>query len=383
MKRKIIFLLCLLFMIPFTTADAQSKKTVKKKKPKTAVLDENPRFTAMLESTAMVTVVDSAVVDSFQFLDVVYANKEEGHVTTYELFFKKEGDGIVYVNELGNKCIYSKKDADSGHKLLYQSDLLADGWTEGEPLEGVEGNYGLTDFDTPYLMPDGVTLYFSAKGGEGLGGYDIYRTRLDSEKGKFLKPENLGLPFNSEQDDFMYLIDEQNKLAYFVSNRHQPSGKVCVYTFIPFDSRTTVSAPEEKLRSLARLNRIADTWGNRSERDAALRRKQAASNAVNAERAKKNETTFSFVINDQTTYTKLSDFRVPANRNRIKELQNVQKKLATLEENLKKKRLNFSRASSVERQKLQKEIIQDEQQATVYYKQIRLMEKTIRNAENQ
>lgn len=382
MERKIIFLLSLLFMIPFATVDAQRKKPVKKK-PKSAVVNENPRFTAMLESTAKVTVIDSAVVDSFQFLDIIYANKEEGYVTTYELFFKKEANGIVYVNELGNKCIYSKVDEDSGHKLLYQSDLLADGWTKGEPLEGVEGNFGLTDFDTPYLMPDGVTLYFSAKGGEGLGGYDIYRTRLDAETGKLLKPENLGLPFNSEQDDFMYLIDEQNKLAYFVSNRRQPNGKVCVYTFIPFDSRTSVSATEEKLRSLARLDRIADTWGNRSERDAALRRKQAASQAANSERVKQNETTFSFVINDQTTYTKLSDFRVAANRNRIKEWQNVQKKLAALEEDLKKKRLYFSRASSVERQTLQKEMIQDEQQATVYYKQIRLLEKTIRNAENQ
>ncbi len=384
MKRENIFLLCLLLILPFSiSAGAQSKKNVKKKKAKFALQDENPKFTAMLESTAKVMVIDSVVVDSLHYLDAIYTNREEGSVTTYSNFFKKEGNGIVYSNELGNKCIYSKLDEESGRKLLFQSDLLANEWSEGEPLEAVDGNHNLFDFDYPYMMPDGVTLYFSARSDEGLGGYDIYRTRLDPETGKFLKPENLGLPFNSEQDDYMYVIDEQNQLAYFVSNRRQPKGKTCVYTFIPFELRSTVSATEEKLRSLARLDRISDTWSNRNERDEALRRKQTASLQAGSEAKQKDDSKFSFIINDQTTYTNLSDFRVASNRTRIKDLQNIEKKLTALEEELQKKRNDYSRASSLRRQELQKEIVQDEQQVAVYYKQIRLIEKNIRNAENQ
>ena len=384
MKQKLIFLFCLLLTLPFTTVDAQRNKhtTAKKKKAKTALQDENPKFTSMLESLAKVTIIDSTVVDSAQFLKAIYTNHEEGRLTTYQEFFKKEGDGIVYVNELGNRCIYSQKDEQTGSKLLYQSDLLSDGWTEGEPLEGADGNFGLYDFDCPYLMPDGVTLYFCARGSDGLGGYDIYRTRIDDKTRKILRPENLGLPFNSERDDYMYVIDEQNQLAYFVSNRRQPNGKTCVYTFIPFESRSTVTADEDKLRSLARIDRIADTWGNHTDRDAALQRKRTAMENAYAQSVRQNEPEFQFVINDETTYTSMNDFRAASSRTQAKELQDVRKKLTSLEQALIKKRNYYRSASSLERRDLRKEILKDEQQVTAYYKKIHTLEKNIRNAEN-
>ena len=382
MKRKLIFLICLLLAMPFATADAQRNKRNTKKKAKMALQDENPKFTAMLESLAKVTIIDSTVVDSAKFLNDIYTNREEGRLTTYQEFFKQEGNGIVYVNELGNRCIYSKVDEQTGSRLLYQSDLLADGWTEGEPLEGSDGNFGLYDFDCPYLMPDGMTLYFCARGSDGLGGYDIYRTRLDSKTGKFLRPENLGLPFNSERDDYMYVTDEQNQLAYFVSNRRQPNGKTCVYTFIPFESRTIVTADEEKLRSLARIDRIADSWGDRTELDAAQQRKRAAVEKAHAQRARESKPDFQLVINDETTYTNMGDFRAASSRTQAKELQEVKKKLATLEQALAKKRNYYSSASSLERRDLQQEILKDEQQVTAYYKKIHAIEKNIRNAEN-
>lgn len=384
MKQKLIFLMCLLLTLPFASAYAQRNKrtTTKKKKPRTAQQDENPKFTAMLESLAQVTIIDSTVVDSAQFLNAICTNHEEGCLTTCQEFFRKEGGGIVYVNELGNRCIYSQTDEQTGSKLLYQSDLLSDGWTEGEPLEGADGNFGLYDFDCPYLMPDGVTLYFCARGSDGLGGYDIYRTRLDDKTGKILRPENLGLPFNSEHDDYMYVIDEQNQLAYFASNRRQPNGKTCVYTFIPFESRTTVTADDDKLRSLARIERIADTWGNATDRDAALQRKRTAMANAQAQSAQQNKSDFLFVVNDETTYTSISDFRAASSRTQAKELQNVSKKLASLEQALDKKRNYYRSASSMERRELRKEILKDEQQATAYYKKIHAIEKNIRNAEN-
>lgn len=381
MKRRLIFLICLLLTMPFATVDAQRYKRAKKPKP--VLQEENPKFTAMLESMAKVTIIDSTVVDSTQFLNAIYTNCEEGQLTTYQQFFNKEGDGIVYVNELGNRCIYSKKDEQTGVKNLYQSDLLSDGWTKGEPLQGDDDNFGLTDFDCPYLMPDGVTLYFCARGTDGLGGYDIYRTRLDTKTGHFLRPENLGLPFNSENDDYMYVVDEQNQLAYFVSNRRQSPGKTCVYTFIPFESRATVTADNEKLRSLAKIERIADTWGNYTERDAALQHKRDVQKQAQTLRTSENKSDFQFVINDQTTYTSVSDFHGAFNRTQVKQLQDVRQKLSSLEQALAKKRNYYSKASNKERLELQKEILKDEQQVTAYYEQIRTIEKNIRNAENQ
>lgn len=128
MKKKTIYLLCLMFILPLTV-NAQGKKAKAKKKAKVAVQEENPKFTAMLGATAKVFIIDSIVVDSADYLNAIYPNKEEGQVTTYNRFFKSKGSGIVYINQLGTKCIYSKIDEDSGHKMLYQSDMLSDGWT--------------------------------------------------------------------------------------------------------------------------------------------------------------------------------------------------------------------------------------------------------------
>ena len=382
MKKKMIYILCLMFILPLT-ANAQGKKATKtKKKAKVAMQEENSKFTAMLGATAKVFIIDSVVVDSADYLNAIYTNKEEGQVTTYNRFFKSEGNGIVYINELGTKCLYSKIDEASGHKMLYQSDLLSDGWTQGEPLDGIDESNGLYDFDYPYLMPDGTTLYFSARGNDALGGYDIYRTRLAPDGKRFLKPENLGLPFNSEQDDYMYVIDEQNQLAYFASNRRQPGGKTCVYTFIPSETRTTVSGDDEKVRSLARIDRIADTWENHSELETALNRKRAASIQDKGQAKQKGES-FSFRVNDQTVYTSLSDFRVLNNRTRMKELLSLKNQLAELETSLSKQRNSYTTASSLERQSQIPQILKAEQQVTALYKQIHQLEKTIRSTENQ
>jgi hypothetical protein len=178
MKKLFIFITCLLLVSPVSIS-AQRKAV--KKQGKNVVADD-PKFLSMLNSTAQLTVIDSIVVDSASYLDAILANPEEGRVTTYDRFFEGEGKEIVYLNEIGNKCIYSGYDEDLETKVLYQRTLLGDGWTYGEELQGLNDDGRLYDFDYPYLMPDGVTLYFSAKSVDGLGGYDIYRTRFDADK---------------------------------------------------------------------------------------------------------------------------------------------------------------------------------------------------------
>ena len=50
-------------------------------------------------------------------------------------------------------------------------------------------------------------------------------------------PENVGMPFNSPYNDYMYVIDEFNDLGWFASDRYQPEDKVCVYVFVPNESK--------------------------------------------------------------------------------------------------------------------------------------------------
>ena len=381
------FILLAALILSASTATAQRKRA-KKGKAKVEVVQEDPRFVEMLQSTAQITIIDSLVVDSAKVANYIYANPEEGRINTYANFFNKKGEGFMFVNELGDKCIYAKLDTQTGHKLLYQSDLLADGWTTGTPLEGLDNHGRLTDFDCPYLMTDGVTLYFAAKGSDGLGGYDIYRTRLDTDNGKFLTPENLGLPFNSDADDYFYVVDEQNQVAYFVSNRRQPQGKTCVYTFIPSETRkvlNTEAYSDSDLRSLARIERIADTQSNPTLVKQALARK-----AIAIEKAREaslkfiaSDNSISFVINDQVTYNSINDFRDPYNRQRMNEVLSLRKQQADMEAALEKARNYFATASSIERNQLRPEIKKSEQQIEMLRDRIHLLEKTIRNTENE
>ncbi|MHC5310347.1 OmpA family protein [Myroides sp. LJL116] len=63
-------------------------------------------------------------------------------------------------------------------------------------------------------------LYFSSDARVGLGGLDIYVTKL-LENGQFSEVQNLGEPINSSFDDFAYFIDSDSKLGFFSSNRAQ------------------------------------------------------------------------------------------------------------------------------------------------------------------
>jgi len=386
MNKSIAILILMALLLP---GHLQAQKRRSARKPKVTAPVEDPKFVFMLSSTAKVVIADSLVIDSVSLLKHLHVNPEEGTVSTYADFFNADNSkGYVYVNELGSKCIYSQLD-NTGHMKLYQSDKIGNTWTKGEELKGIDLDGGLTDFNYPYLMPDGITLYFSAKGDNSLGGYDIYRTRLDIDEKHFLRPENIGLPFNSPKDDYMYFIDEQNQLGYFASSRRQPSDTVCIYTFVPFSSRTIINPDQvsgEKLRSLARIDRISDTWGNGNQRKQALNRMKAVANTA----ASKNRNTdpsqswtFSFVINDLKTYHKLADFRYDSSRNKMIELLTAQGQLRVLETTLNKMRNQYADATGNQRVGLRSTLMENEQQYESLQLQIKRLEKEIRNTENQ
>ncbi|MEX0275459.1 MAG: OmpA family protein [Flavobacteriaceae bacterium] len=78
----------------------------------------------------------------------------------------------------------------------------------------------------PYVSGSNV-LYFASDGHPGLGGLDIFATRLDEE----LHIVNVGQPVNSNQDDFSFAIDEETKVGYFASNRKGGKGDDDIYGF--------------------------------------------------------------------------------------------------------------------------------------------------------
>lgn len=103
---------------------------------------------------------------------------------------------------------------------IYVSRRGADGdWGEAELLQGpINTAY---DDDAPFLAYDGKTLYFSSKGHNTMGGYDIFKSTI-SESGELQEPVNLGYPINGPDDDAHLVLTYDNRKGYFVSS--DPSG---------------------------------------------------------------------------------------------------------------------------------------------------------------
>ncbi len=74
------------------------------------------------------------------------------------------------------------------------------------------------DEESPFLLPDGKTMYFSSKGFNGMGGYDIFKTVMD-DNGVWSEPVNIGFPINTTGDDVFYFPLADEKTAYFTRRR--------------------------------------------------------------------------------------------------------------------------------------------------------------------
>ena len=380
-----IAILSLALLLPFSL-NAQKKKKRPVKKPILEIVEEpqeDPRITNMREMTQQIVIIDSIVTDKDRFLSQYRLSSETGTLTTTGQFFGKSLSGHAFLNEMGNKVYYSRTDG-SGFHRLYTSDKLGTAWGEGTPLKGL--SEGITDADYPFMMNDGITFYFAAQGEESIGGYDIFFTRYDSRSGSFLKPENIGMPFNSEANDYMYAADEESGIGYFVSDRRQPEGKVCVYIFILPETRRSYDPSkytEQQIRNFADIVRIADTWGNGYERRAALDRLKAIG-TTEAHPAAENTTATNtaIVINDRLTYTSVKDFRSPAAANHYRELLKARERQATIEADLQKTRDRYARADEDGRRLLCEVILHNEEQALLLRDTIHALEKQIRNEEN-
>ena len=380
-----IAILSLALLLPFSL-NAQKKKKRPVKKPVVVVVEEpqeDPRITNMREMTQQIVIIDSIVTDKDHFLSQYRLSSETGTLTTTGQFFGKSLSGYAFLNEMGNKVYFSRTDG-SGQSRLYTCDKLGNTWGEAILLGGL--SEGIDEADYPFMMNDGITFYFAARGEESIGGYDIFFTRYDSRSGSFLKPENIGMPFNSKANDYMYAADEESGIGYFVSDRRQPEGKVCVYIFILPETRRSydpLKYTEQQIRDFADITRIADTWGNGNERRAALDRLKAIGTTDARPAAETaSATNTAIVINDRLTYTSVKDFRSPAAANHYRELLKARERQATIEADLQKTRDRYARADEDGRRLLREVILHNEEQALLLRNSIHTLEKQIRKEEN-
>ncbi|MDR1680459.1 MAG: hypothetical protein LBS12_01560 [Prevotellaceae bacterium] len=100
-------------------------------------------------------------------------------------------------------------------------------WSPPEPLNGAVN----TPFDErfPYLSPDATTLYFASNGHSGMGGYDLYKSEWNRTTQEWGVPENLGFPYSSPYDDWLFVPNTAHTAALFASSREQKADSLTLY----------------------------------------------------------------------------------------------------------------------------------------------------------
>ena len=96
------------------------------------------------------------------------------------------------------------------------------------------------------LSRDGNTLYFSSRGHDSMGGYDVFKSTKDFQ-GNWSKPVNLGAPINSPHDDVYFMIRSNGRHAYYSSSRKGGYGEKDIYRISIIDQKKELSLARKDL----------------------------------------------------------------------------------------------------------------------------------------
>ncbi len=166
----------------------------------------------------------------FQMFHTERNEKDEwSHPKLLNLHDKHYSMGHPSISSDG-KTLYFASNIPGGYggSDIYMSSLENDNWSKPINLGSKLNTEGNEMF--PYLFNDSI-LYFSSDGFRGLGGLDIFKTRLQDLQDSS-QVYNMGYPLNSSKDDFGITLDVNGTHGYFSSNREGGVGGDDIYKFI-------------------------------------------------------------------------------------------------------------------------------------------------------
>lgn len=330
--------------------------------------------------------IDSIVVDKPSFLKAYHPGSEAGAVYSLKEYFGDDYalDGAIFLSEMGNRRFYTCS-ADSGHISLCTSYRMTDTWSAPQPLDGLPDD---GDNNYPFMLSDGITFYYANNGPESMGGYDIFVTRYNSDTDRFLRSDNIGMPFNSPANDYMMVVDELNGLGWFASDRRQPEGWVCIYTFIWNEGKKSYfdmdADDPEAIRRAADIISIAESQTD----DEAVRKASQSlfklmlgeQNMLNGSQPV-NRGEFIFVLDDMKDYHHLTDFHSPEARKFFESYLKAKNELDIVAAKLDNKRDAYATASASKRDDLAAELLILEADYDTLTEEVIKLEKQARNTE--
>ena len=318
------------------------------------LLSKAENLARMVSHCEDIQIIDSMIVNKNNFLKAYFTGEETGTL-------KQTGSTVVYENQLQDRRFFGKTDA-NGYYRLYSQAKIQDQWSGEKPLNLPDDSAANDNF--PFVMPDGLTIYYASTGNGSIGGYDLFVSRYNLNNDTYLAPNQMGMPFNSLYNDYMLVIDEVNNIGYFASDRFQPEDKVVIYTFIPNNEVKPIgSEDEDLLRNRAMITSIKDTWLPNVDYKSQLRKIKA--DIVKEQYREKKD--FTFPINDSIVYYSLSDFESAAAKKSYLQSKDLEEKIKTVENQLDSQRKSFADGNTAQKQSLRSPILANERQLETLY----------------
>jgi tetratricopeptide (TPR) repeat protein len=333
----------------------------------------------MVDKVENIRIIDSIVVDKDSFLQVYTLSEEAGTLVSYKDFFQTDEpvSSTVYMNEIGDKIYYACPEPGQDRYNLFTQSRLQDKWSDEKRLPAnINNESGNNNY--PFILTDGVTIYYASDGNGSIGGFDLFVTRYNINSDTYLTPEQLGMPFNSLANDYMMVIDERKGLGWFVSDRNQPEDKVCIYLFIPDEQRSRLEVNDRDVkRSRAIIASIGDTWNPAADYTDLIR---LAHTDIPSDK-KETHRDFEFVINDNLVYYTWEDFKSAEARDSYEKLLNINKQIEESNNRLDTLHTTYAQSGNAQKEQLKPTILHAEEQLYRLLQQPPSLEKRVRNAE--
>ena len=322
----------------YTELMAKSKKTIPNAFQ--ANMQTITQASIMLDHVENIAIIDSLIVPKDKFFKYFKISPESFSLNDVEVLPAMEEECIapVFMPESQSRMLWSAKDT-TGYYNIYQTTKLFDGsWDAPRVLdENLVEEDG--DMICPYIKSDGTSLYFASNSDSSIGGYDIFTSSKNLDDGSFYKPQNLGMPYNSPYDDYMFCIDEYTNVGWWATDRNLIPDSLTIYIFVPSDIRSNYSVENPNIEALSHVNSIKDTWPEGADYSSLI--DEVRNISMERVVVKKD---FEFFVNNNTVYTSLDNFKNKECRamaqkwqSQVKKLNSVELKLADLRQQYAKK----------------------------------------------
>lgn len=140
----------------------------------------------------------------------------------------------IFLSANGRVMYYSSVSQESNSRDIFRVEKDLDGnWSAPVRLDIMVNS--TQDELFPTCNSDGRILYFSSRGHSSTGGFDLFKCYYNTVSKTWTKPENMGSPYNSPDDDFCFVASTQEQTAYFTSQRETGPGTFTVYK-VPYSN---------------------------------------------------------------------------------------------------------------------------------------------------